>query len=106
MINAIQIALTGLARASNAVDVSARNIAQTGTASAPAALLAGEEQDAGTPPVPAGNESLIGGTTEPDLVTDIVNMKQASTAYKANLGVIRTADAMQDELLSIFDRKI
>jgi flagellar hook protein FlgE len=41
-----------------------------------------------------------------NLAEDIVNMKLAETAFKANVATIRTAEEMSDELLRIFDEKV
>jgi flagellar basal body rod protein FlgC len=40
------------------------------------------------------------------LIEDIVDIKLAETAYKANAAVIRTASDMQDELLKTFDVEV
>ena len=40
------------------------------------------------------------------MVEDIVDIKIAENAYKANAAVIRVADDMQDALLSTFDKEV
>lgn len=41
-----------------------------------------------------------------DYTTEIVNLKLAEIAYKANLAVLRTTRELSQELLSRFDRKV
>lgn len=40
------------------------------------------------------------------MIEDIVDIKLAETAYKANAAVIRTASDMQDTLLETFDIEV
>ena len=40
------------------------------------------------------------------MIEDIVDIKIAENAYKANAAVIRVADDMQDALLSTFDKEV
>jgi flagellar hook-associated protein FlgK len=40
------------------------------------------------------------------MIEDIVDIKLAENAYKANAAVIRTASDMQDELLKTFDVEV
>jgi flagellar hook protein FlgE len=77
MINAISIALGGLAVASRNVEESAARIA-----------------------VAADPDANV------DLAQELVNIKISETAFKANLASIKTAEAMSDELLHIFDKKV
>lgn len=135
MINAIQIALSGLQAASKRADASASNIANISTSGslepggqAPYSALtttetaltdqdgnglgvSAENRPAAKPFVPAYNpdspfansEGLI-GVPNVDLAGEIVNLKLAETAYKANAKTIKAASDMQDELLHALDR--
>ncbi len=80
MINAIGIALGGLSSAVQKVTSAANNIASIGD---------------GSSTTPAGD------TVE--LSEEAVNLMLAETEFKANIGVIKTAEEMSDELLRIFD---
>ncbi len=79
MINAIGIALGGLAAATKRVEDSAVKIANVQT--------------------PGIGENV-------DLAQELVNLKIGETVFKANLATIKTADAMSDELFHIFDEKV
>lgn len=98
MINAIQIAVSGLNAASRRADTAASNIANAATTSIPEP--AGDAGSTGSAPA---NRPYISDT---DLITDIMNLKMASTTYKANAKVIDVATDMQDSLLSVFDRDV
>lgn len=52
----------------------------------------------------ANSEGLI-GTPNVDLAEEAVHLNLAETTYKANVGVIKTAQEMSDELLRIFDEE-
>lgn len=75
MIGAISTALSGMTAASRKVDEAATSIANAGID--------------GTPPAENG------------YIDEIVSIKTAETAFKANAAVIRTSDEMQDRLLDI-----
>lgn len=100
MINAISIALTGLNAASTRLNVSANNIANSLTENY-------------TPLDTQLKSQGIGGVTttiiersppfENDLATEIVDMKMAELAYKANLNTIKVSGELFDELLNAFD---
>ncbi len=79
MINAIGIALGGLAAAAGKVQNSAVKIANVQT--------------------PGIGENV-------DMAAELVNLKIGETEFKANLATIRTAAAMSDELFRIFDKKV
>ena len=54
-------------------------------------------------------QSAVRIATEPtpeNLVEDIVDIKVAETAYKANLKVIEVADELTQELLRTFDETV
>lgn len=50
----------------------------------------------------ANSEGLI-GSPNVDLAEEAVNLNLAELAYKANIGVLKTADEMSEELLRMFD---
>jgi len=129
MINAIGIALSGLNAATERDNAAASNVANITTAGsleaggkAPYDALTttqsaqdqggvrSEVVSAGRPFVPsfapdspfANSEGLI-GTPNVDLAEEAVNLNLAELTYKANIGVLKTAEEMSDELLSIFD---
>lgn len=129
MINTISIALSGLNAATNKLNASASNVANVTTAGsledgkqAPYDALTtaqtaqengGVRSDvvsAGRPFVPsfdpdspfANSEGLI-GSPNVDLAEEAVNFTLAELTYKANIGVLKTAEEMSDELLNIFD---
>lgn len=132
MINAIGIALSGLNAATQRVNAAASNVANVTTAGsleeggkAPYDALEARQStneqggvrsevvSAGRPFVPsyapdspfANSEGLI-GTPNVDLAEEAVNLNLAELTYKANVGVLKTADEMSDELLSIFDDEV
>ncbi len=78
MINAITSALSGLNKASAQVEQSAQNIAESGT----------------------------NGTSQSDLIEDVIDIKVAETSYKANIAVLKVADELTQELLNSFDNRI
>jgi flagellar hook protein FlgE len=79
MIDAIGIALGGLDSATQKVTKAANTIASLGTTAA-------------------------GDTV--DLSAEAVNLLLAETEFKANVSVIKTAEELSDDLLSIFDEKV
>lgn len=76
MISAITSALSGLTNATKQVETAAQNIAEGG----------------------GGDEGRI--------IEDVVDIKLAETAYKANIETIRTANEQSEELLKIFDERV
>ena len=132
MINAIGIALSGLNAATQKLNATASNIANVTTSGsledgeqAPYDALTtiqtaqenggvrSEVVSAGRPFVPAfdpdspfaNSEGLIGAPNV-DLAEEIVNLNLAELSYKANIGVLKTAEELSDELLSIFDKEV
>lgn len=129
MINAISIALSGLTAATNKLNATASNIANITTAGsleeggqAPYDALTTQQTtldnggvksevvSAGRPFVPAydpdspfANEEGLIGAPNVDLAEEAVNLGLAEIAYKANIGTLKTAEEMSDELLRIFD---
>jgi flagellar basal body rod protein FlgC len=77
MIGAISNALSGLMAASKKAEGAAVNIANAG---APG--------------------------REVDLAEEAVTLKMASITYKANIGVLKTAEEMSEELGRVFDEKV
>jgi flagellar basal body rod protein FlgC len=47
-----------------------------------------------------------GGGDEGRIIEDVVDIKLAETAYKANIETIRTANELSEELLKIFDERV
>lgn len=58
------------------------------------------------PDSPLANEEGYIGAPNVNLAEDIVNLKQAALAYKANIKTIEIASDMQDELLDAIDKNI
>lgn len=58
------------------------------------------------PNSPFANAEGLVATPNVDLAVEAVNLKAAEIAYKANLASIKTADAMTDELLKAFDKRV
>jgi flagellar basal-body rod protein FlgC len=130
MIGAIQTALSGLNAATTRVNAAADNIANSddegsldGAGPAPYAAVTVQQTttaDGGTsaaivqkspafvpaydPSSPFANNSGQVGAPNVDLTNEAVNLTTASIAYKANAAVIKTVDAMQDDLLKAFDQ--
>tara|TARA_B100000242_G_scaffold291945_2_gene266290 strand:- start:1200 stop:1598 length:399 start_codon:yes stop_codon:yes gene_type:complete len=129
MINTMGIALSGMNAATQRLNASASNVANITTAGSleeggkppydalttrqsadSAGGVRSEVVSAGRPFVPsyapdspfANADGLIGGPNV-DLAEEAVNLSLAELSYKANVGVLKTADDMSDELLSIFD---
>lgn len=132
MINAIQIALSGLNAAKTKADVSASNIANAQTegalnpADGPAPYRAQttvQNTQAGggvetqvvpankpyvpsyNPDSPFANADGLVGAPNVDYASEFVNLQIASTSYKVNLKTIQAQSDMQQELLSVFDKK-
>ena len=57
------------------------------------------------PDSPFADENGIIGVPNVNLAEESVNMIMAELQYKANIGVIQTAEELNDELLNIFDDK-
>lgn len=132
MINAIQIALSGLNAASQRASASASNIANQTTVGAldpadgapPYAPVTVTQQTqpsggvqasvipSGKPAVPtyspnspfANQEGLI-GVPDINLGEEIVNLQIAKFSYQASTKIIQTESDMQKSLLQMFDRK-
>jgi hypothetical protein len=83
MINAITSALSGLHRASQNIDASARTIAQHGTS----ASLSSSPADAD------------------NFIEPFIEIKISEASFKANLSVLKTINEMQDELIKTIDIK-
>lgn len=58
------------------------------------------------PDSPFANEDGLIAVPNINLAEESVNALLAKYEYKANLGVIKTADEMTDELLDLFDEKV
>lgn len=131
MIGAISTAISGLFAASKRVEASASNIANISSAGAldpkdgrapySALTTIQKSNDVGgvqaenitkdpgfvpayDPDSPFANEDGLIGVPNTNLIEDVVNLKVAETAYKANLATIKTANEMNDELFRILDR--
>jgi flagellar basal body rod protein FlgC len=85
MINAITSALSGLTTATKQVEESAQNIAQNATGN-------------------AGSDNDVGA--QGSVIEDIVDIKVAETAYKANIETIKTTTEINEELLRLFDELV
>jgi len=124
MISAVKVGLSGLIAASSRMEVAANNIVHAGAQSAPFssnlktnseshALKGGATYDPNrSTPAPRPGAGLQPSSTSigaaefsgsTSLATEIVNMKLAETAYKANIEVIRTASQMQKRLIDDID---
>ncbi len=133
MISAIQTALTGLAAATKKIGATADNIANLDTTgrldgksqkpystviTAQQALPGGAGVQASVtqkspgfvpaydPGSPFADENGLIGVPATDLAEEFVNLSIAKTTYKANAAVIRTASAMEDDLLKTFDKRV
>lgn len=51
-------------------------------------------------------QSIAESPSNEQLIEDIVDIKVAETAYKANLAVIKVADELTEELLHAFDKTV
>ncbi len=136
MVNTISIALSGLNSSVQRLNASASNIANLNTTGsleeggqAPYSALttttssiAINGETAGvrtnvipknTPFVPAyspdspfANEEGLIGVPNINLAEEIVNSKLAELSYKANIQTIRIQQDLNDELLSVFDKRV
>lgn len=134
MVDAINTSLSALRASSEKVRVSANNIANAGTLGTPGengAVSGGytpqdvvavadpiggvqtrviDRDPANTlaydPLSPQANADGLVAVPNVDLVSEIVNIKQADLAYRASLDVIKVAGKMQDELLKTFDETV
>ena len=52
----------------------------------------------------AGN--IANPSSQSEIIEDVVDIKVAETAYKANIEVIRVADELTQELLNTFDETV
>jgi len=89
------IAMSGLSAASLRLDASANNIANVQTPGHRRDMVIQEAQDGG------GVATRIARSPQPgsDLAGDMVEQMSAAYAFKANLRVIQTQDAMMGTLL-------
>jgi flagellar basal-body rod protein FlgC len=133
MIDAINIALSGLRAASEQVRVGANNIVNAGTVGAldaadgpapynPQDVVATADPRGGVqtrvvdrkpaygagydPTSPYANSDGLVGVPNVDYAEEAVRLKLAELSYKASLKVIKTAEKMQDALLQSFDQRI
>lgn len=134
MVDAISISLSGLNAATEKVRVGTNNIANMGSVGTPTsdggATGAYTPQDvvnvsdpiggvranvinrdpatvtAYDPDAPQADGNGYVAVPNIDLATEAVNIKQAETAYRASLSVIKVAGKMQDELLKTFDETV
>jgi len=100
MINAISIALSGLNAASTRLNASASNIANTLTENfVPQNTITRTKSSGGV------QTTIINSLppVENNLTTEIVNIKTAKLAYKANLKTIAVTGELFDELLDSFN---
>lgn len=59
-----------------------------------------------SPDSPFANEDGFIGVPNIDLAEEAVNLNLAELTFKANAAVLRTAEALSDDLLSIFDEEV
>lgn len=59
-----------------------------------------------SPDSPFANEQGMVGVPNVNLDEELITMKVAEQAYKANAQVIKTTSEMQDELLNALDKKV
>lgn len=95
MASLTSISLSGMAAAQARLGASAHNIANAMTPDFRRQTVAASEQADG------GVSTTLGRTAGPgeDLATDLVTQREALYAFKANLRVVQTADAMLGALL-------
>ena len=133
MVDAISTALSGLNAASKQVEASASNIANITTTgsldsdsdlSAPyeAQITVQESLEQGgvksqiipknpgiverfAPSSPFANEEGLIGAPNVNLTEEIVTLKLAETAYKANITTLKAVNAINDALFGIFDEE-
>jgi len=133
MIGAISTALTGMFAATKRVEASASNIANMSSAGSldpsspnqPYEALTTVQTANGSggvtatnipkspgvvnayaPDSPFANSEGMVGVPNSDLTEDVMNLKLAEVAYKANIATIKTASEMSDELLNMFDERV
>ena len=95
MIGALNTAIAGLQNAAARVDQAARTIVRAGFE---AGNSVNADPDA---PPPAAGASLDRAPVEPDLLTGIVDLKQAELAYRANAKVVASVGDLEKSLLDI-----
>lgn len=132
MIGAISTALTGLIASSKKVEASASNIANMGSAGSLDPASPNQPYEALTtvqtasdtggvtarnipkqpgvvnayaPDSPFANADGMVGAPNVDLAEEAVNLKIAELTYKANIGVLKTAQEMSEELSRLLDEK-
>ncbi len=59
-----------------------------------------------SPDSPFADENGFIGVPNVDLTEEAVNLNIAEISYKANLGVLKTSQELEKEVLSIFDKKV
>jgi flagellar basal body rod protein FlgG len=112
MDSAIAIAQSGLQAATRSLDVSANNVANSGTAGfQPSEAVPVEAAGGGvtTRVQPENNptfeaqidRNLIDLSSGTDLVDETVKQTLAAAAFQANLATLRTADEAQGSLINI-----
>lgn len=106
MINAISIALSGLNAASTRLNASASNIANAFTENyTPLDTTSKTDQIGGVQATLIPRQVNTNSTFSPDIsfAEEIIDLKVAELAYKANLQTIDVAGDLFDELVGIFD---
>jgi flagellar basal body rod protein FlgC len=100
---ALSIANSGLAAASLAYEVSARNVANINTQSAPARANPQELMDGGVRVTisPQARALASGAMQQVDLVGETATQMTTSAAYRANLKVIEAIDRVFNRVLEI-----
>lgn len=132
MTNPVSIALTGLQLASQKANAAASNIANANTSGAREGIegpqayapidvvetsteagVRGEivERDPATtlaydPDAAFADEQGLVAAPNVDLGEEIINLKQAALAYKANAAVARVANEIEQEILNRFDETV
>jgi flagellar basal-body rod protein FlgC len=100
MVNPVSTALNGLNAATTRVAAAASNIANaTSEGYTPVDVVeTSSSQGPQTKIVPRAGDS-----PQVDYASELITIKQAAHAYKANLAVIKTTSEMEQELLNSFD---
>jgi flagellar basal-body rod protein FlgC len=131
MLNAIQIALSGLMASSRKTETVASNIANMSTTgslndpdNAPYQAQTTQQTTTGAgvrakavsknppfvpaydPSSPFANADGLIGVPNVDLAEEAVNLTMAKIGFKANLKIIEAASEMSEELLKSFDKKV
>lgn len=101
LVSAMSTALTGMSSADAKLDATANNIANLDTPGYTPTQpdLVSLSDNAGVA-VAGYSPDSNGG---PDLPTELVNLKQSATLYKANAQVVRASDQMLGTLLDVMD---